>query len=689
MLRILLVLQRSWVGLHAGDGSPMLISKRGGVLLLVSLLCTAPISAAQYHAPTFPRDGKIHLDVVVTPKSGPPVSGLQQQDFTILDNNVPQTITSFETVDGRQAPIEVVLVIDAVNIGSREAGIAREEISKFLKADDGRLGHPTAVAILTDKGLQFQEDFSQDGNAVRMALDHHKIPLRSIDRDTDRGGSADRVQISFKGFAELLARERERPGRKLILCVSPGWPPLFGLENMRDASLREQVFGNIVEISTQLREGQITVYSVDPSALGDIDPGLTDPPTYHFRPSDRQVFVEGASKASDVRIEDLTLGAIATQSGGLALHPGNDLAAELQKCVADAGAYYEISFVPPLSDRPNEYHQLEVHVAKPGLTARTRQGYYTQPGRGGELAAETEKPGGMGDDALSLEPGAGSVTPEAFSQQVYYANAHPYHDLPPAQLVDRIPELKTLQPAADQQQLPVILQKMGQSVDNFMRDIGDLMAHEDVTQEKLNEKGGIRAKQRVQDNYLILHHGYEWGASAEYRMDEKGNRLGPVGLEKGYLVTAGHALSCVSFSTVMQAQSKFRYLGEQKIGSRETYVLGFAQRPGEATFLVTMRGTGGADVDMLTQGILWVDKNSLQIIRMRSDLLAPHNEIRLDQLTTEVTFGEVQLQDVPNPLWLPSEVEVYIDINKQKFRNVHHYTNYRRYRVSVKIGAPQ
>jgi hypothetical protein len=253
----------------------------------------------------------------------------------------------------------------------------------------------------------------------------------------------------------------------------------------------------------------------------------------------------------------------------------------------------------------------------------------------------------------------------------------------------RIPELKTLQPAPDEQELPVILQKLGRSVDDFVREIGDLIAHEDVTQEKLNAKGKIKAKERVQDNYLILHHGYAWGASAEYRMDDKGNRLGAIGLEKGYLVTSGYALSCISFSTVAQSQSRFRYLGEEKIDSPETYVLGFAQRPGEAIFLVTMRGNGGKDVDMLTQGILWVDKYSFQIIRMRSDLLAPRNEIRLDQLTTEVRFGEVQLQDVPNPLWLPSDVDVSMEIDKQKFRNVHRYTNYRRYRVSVKIGTPQ
>jgi hypothetical protein len=303
-------------------------------------------------------------------------------------------------------------------------------------------------------------------------------------------------------------------------------------------------------------------------------------------------------------------------------------------------------------------------------------------------AARPEKLGGVKGHALSQESSTEGITRANTSDPSPYANAHPYIDLPIAQLVERIPELKTLQPSPDQQELPVILQKMGQRVDGFVRDIGDLIAHEDITLEKLNPRGNVK-KEDVQDNYLILHHDYEWGASSEYRMDDKGNRLGPVGLEKGYLVTSGHALSCIGFSTHAQSGSRFRYFGEETIDSRETYVLGFAQQPDEATFVTTMRETGGTDVDMLTQGVLWVDKNNFQIIRMRSDLLAPSNELQIDRLTTEVTFGEVRLPDVPNPLWLPSDVDVYVEINRQKFRNVHHYTNYRRYRVSVKIGNPQ
>jgi hypothetical protein len=425
-----------------------------------------------------------------------------------------------------------------------------------------------------------------------------------------------------------------------------------------DAIQREQMFENGVAISKELRESRITLYFVDPSGTADLEPGLTADVTNHTRAADA-----------------------ATPSGGLALHPGNDLASALRQCVDDAGAYYEMSFHPAIADRPNEYHYLEIRVAKPGLTARTTQGYYSQPPRAENFTAGSSQPGKPEGDANS-----NLATPEDASNRVY-ANAHPYLDWPLAQLAEHIPELKALQPASDQRQLPVILKRMGRTVDDFIHNIGDLIAHEDVTQERLNAKGKVEAKERVQDNYLILHHGYEWGASSEYRMDDKGNRLGSIGLSKGYLVTSGHALSCISFSTDTLPQSRFRLLGEQQIGSRDAYVLGFAQRPGEATFTTIMKGTGGHEVDMLTQGILWVDKNSFQILRMRSDLLAPNKEIALDRLTTDVSFGEVRLQDVPNPLWLPGHVDVNIEIGRERYHNLHNYTNYRRYRVSVKIGA--
>lgn len=84
---------------------------------------------------------------------------------------------------------------------------------------------------------------------------------------------------------------------------------------------------------------------------------------------------------------------------------------------------------------------------------------------------------------------------------------------------------------------------------------------------------------------------------------------------------------------------------------------------------------------------------------MRIDLLAPHPEIGLERHTTVATFSKVQLLDVTIPLWLPREVKVYLrfkelDADHGQFyelgyRNEHHYADYRRYRVSVKVNPKQ
>jgi VWFA-related protein len=654
----------------------MLINSLLGLFLLLALFCTLQVSA-QSLSPTSPGDRRIHLDVVVTPKSGPPVTGLQQQDFTLFDNKAPQPITSFRAVDGRQEPIEVILVVDAVNTGQQGLAYEREQINKFLRADGGHLAHPTTLAIFTDTGTKVQDDFSTDGNALSAALEQYSIGLRLLDRATGFYGADERFQLSLNALNELAALEAPRPGRKLFLWVSPGRPILSGPNVELSSKQQRLLFAEIVSLSSLLRQSRITLYSIDP--LGTADAA-------GFRTFYWKDFVKGISKSSQALLGNLALEVIATQSGGAALSSSNDVADLLRQSLADASTYYELTFDPAIPDQLDEYHHLEIRVAKSGLTARTRQGYYSQAPRAENSAAEPENTGSARNHTKANQQGAHGPV---LNDESDFADAHPYMDEPVAQLVDRIPELKTLQPAPDQQELSLILRKMGGRVEEFARDIGDLIAHEDVLQEKWNAKGKIEAKHQVQDEYLILHHGQEWGASSEFRMDEKGNRIEPIGLEKGYLVTAGFAMNSIGFATGAQSQSNFRYLGEEKLGSRETAVLGFAQQPGEAMFVTTMKGAGGADVDMLTQGILWLDKNSFQIVRMRTDLLAPNKEIRLERQTTEVTFGEVQLPDVPNPLWLPSVVEVYMEIGGHKFHNVHHYTNYRRYRVSVKIGASQ
>jgi hypothetical protein len=274
--------------------------------------------------------------------------------------------------------------------------------------------------------------------------------------------------------------------------------------------------------------------------------------------------------------------------------------------------------------------------------------------------------------------------------------AHPYLEQPLEQLIKRIPELKGIRPAADQQALAMILRKTGVRVDEFFVNMVDLIAHEEIKQERMGTLGFGGGSESIRDNYLVVRRGDGTRADFdELRMDEKGQRLKEVGLISGFIVTSGYALTCVHFSTALQWDSRFLYLGDQKIGAAETYVVAFAKLPGEATVKVALGGPGGAVVRMNTQGIAWVEKKNFHILRMRTDLLARQPEVGVDEQTTELNFSEVRLPDVAIPLWLPRDVRVYVKFGKslgrpydEAFRNVHHYTNYRRYRVSTKIVAP-
>ena len=124
-----------------------------------------------------------------------------------------------------------------------------------------------------------------------------------------------------------------------------------------------------VNILTLLRESRTTLYSLN--SLGTVE-GIGN--TFNYLK-----YLKGVMKPAQAEPGYLALQVLAVQSGGLALNSDNDIASLLEKCMNDTGAYYQLSFDAPPADHRDEYHSLQVGVAKPGLTARTRQGYYAQP----------------------------------------------------------------------------------------------------------------------------------------------------------------------------------------------------------------------------------------------------------------------------------------------------------------------
>jgi VWFA-related protein len=132
----------------------------------------------------------------------------------------------------------------------------------------------------------------------------------------------------------------------------------------------ERLFSNIVSMSDQLRQAGITLYSIDP--LGMRDAG-------GFRTFYYKEFVKGVAFSKQALPGNLGLPVLAVQSGGRVFNSSNDLTSSIVDCAADGDAFYVISFDAAKADHANEYHAISVAVDKPGVTARTRTGYYAQP----------------------------------------------------------------------------------------------------------------------------------------------------------------------------------------------------------------------------------------------------------------------------------------------------------------------
>jgi VWFA-related protein len=296
------------------------------------------------------------------------VTKLTQQNFTVLDNKAPRPITSFKVMTAAEEPVEVILLIDAVNTPIKVVAYVRSDMEKFLKGMEGKLTNPTTVAVLTDDGFQIGNGFSTDGNSLSDELEHREIGTREIKSGAQWGGS-ERLNLCLNALRQLADSASTLPGRKIVLWISPGWPIVSGPEIDLTYGQEQQIFNQIVDMSTRLKQNDITLYNINPIGVSE---SLQQADFY-------QSFLKGVSKLNQAQFGDLTLQVFAIHSGGLVFEGNSDAAGLIQKSLADAQSWYQIEFDPLPADKPNEYHHIEIKVDQPGLIARTRDGYYANP----------------------------------------------------------------------------------------------------------------------------------------------------------------------------------------------------------------------------------------------------------------------------------------------------------------------
>jgi len=223
--------------------------------------------------------------------------------------------------------------------------------------------------VLTDSGLRVEPHPSVDGDALVTVLDQIKGGVHGINGAMGSDGDLQRFQLSIRQMATIAENEATRPGRKLLIWVGPGWPLLDSNSFTFSDKDQRRYFDAIVELSTKLREARMAVYSVAPTNISN-----DGQRTFMY-----QDFLKGVASPLKADTGNLALKVLVTQSGGLILGPDNNLALQIDRCIADAGAFYAISFNPPRAKHADEYHALKVQVSQPGVVVRTDTGYYNEP----------------------------------------------------------------------------------------------------------------------------------------------------------------------------------------------------------------------------------------------------------------------------------------------------------------------
>jgi len=318
-----------------------LSSRSRAALLLPCTFLLAPHALPQQSAQT-PSEIRVNVDrvnvgVVVTDARGQFISGLQREDFHLLDDGVEQPITDFFAVD---EPAQVLLLVEAGPAVYLIEGGHLQAIQSLLEG----LSPGDRVALARyNNAPELILDFTPDKRTAAAALDQLRFNL---------GFGQLNLASSLSTTLDWLAHV---PGKKSLVLLSTGFDtsPSAAGQNLL----------------TRLGSTDVRVLAI--SLGGELR--VTQPPEKkHSKkgapPSDKaQIVAEGFAQA------DEELKAIAKANGSRVYFPETtkDFAAVFTEIAQLVRHEYNLGFVPPARDAKLHLIDLRVTGAIPANAPST------------------------------------------------------------------------------------------------------------------------------------------------------------------------------------------------------------------------------------------------------------------------------------------------------------------------------
>ena len=394
------------------------------VLSFVAVAATASQEPgiATLHA----RGGLVVVDVAVTDKQQNPVHHLSADDFTLLENNVPQQVKHFEEHAALSAaeaarlppmphllpgyfsnysPAPVsgtvnVLLLDALNTPMKDQAYVRDQLLEYLKK--APLGAPIAIFGFTGRLILLQ-GFSSDPAVLKAAvLERGKPEMSQLLDDPVRGttsesitdfmrapmGGSDPVaaqmastiqqneaqhtsqQLQQRMLMTLtamdqLARYLEGiPGRKNLIWFSGSFPlSLLPNGDLVDPfSVVANAEEEYRETTNLLARGQIAVYPIDARGVLTSAVHAASNPMKNYAASPHTFAKDQSQFFQDLFAAHDTMLQMARDTGGRAFVDTDGLTAAMGQAIKSGSDYYTISYTPSDTNWNGKYRKIEVKL---------------------------------------------------------------------------------------------------------------------------------------------------------------------------------------------------------------------------------------------------------------------------------------------------------------------------------------
>jgi VWFA-related protein len=294
-------------------------------------------------------------------------------------------------------------------------------------------------------------------------------------------------------------------------------------------------------------------------------------------------------------------------------------------------------------------------------------------------------------------------------------------------------ELSSVEFSQSQEPLNVLLKRAGDNVISFFHDLPNISAKELVRMQRyiqtngfpesrqqpalmnrednaaanasVGEKklgimamavGGKSFVEHIEEFSYLIVPGSDPGGTAlmEDRADKTNKPLNEKAMA-GHIMSKGHAGKCLYLHPDHQANSYFRYLGREKI-KPYAHVIAFSQKPEAKDYLAQFTDReSSTPIRLLVQGFVWIDPDSYQILRMRTNLLQTEVTANLKETITDIRYGKAKFDNSSRNFWLPREINVSWEFPRMMdilvYRNQHKYSDYHLFTVTsdYKIASPK